>query len=154
MVVPWYAGDDVRIQQVGLATRNFSTGISTKCDKIRGIRSSIPRIVALIFGAALVATTGGAALAQGASPDDTARFLAGMQPSASSPLTALARSQAWQRHAKWFDSNWAALEKQRLSRVRAWSERHLKDRQYTLYYMFSGPDFLYADAFFPSATTY
>ena len=38
--------------------------------------------------------------------------------------------------------------------MRAWSERHLKDRQNTLYYMFSGPDFLYADAFFPSAQPY
>ena len=38
--------------------------------------------------------------------------------------------------------------------MRAWSERHLKDRQATLYYMFSGPDFLYANAFFPTAATY
>ena len=38
--------------------------------------------------------------------------------------------------------------------MRAWSERNLKDRQNTLYYMFSGPDFLYANAFFPSAKTY
>ena len=116
--------------------------------------SRINRVAALVLGAVLVATAGRAALAQGASPDDTARFLAGMPPSAGSPLTGLARSQAWQRHAKWFDSNWGALEKQRLSRVRAWSERHLKDRDYTLYYMFSGPDFLYANAFFPEAKTY
>jgi hypothetical protein len=38
--------------------------------------------------------------------------------------------------------------------VRAWSERHVKDRQYPLYYMFSGPDFLYANAFFSSASSY
>ena len=69
----------------------------------------------------------GFALAQGASPDDVATFLAGMQPSAGSPLAALTRNPGWQRHAKWFDSNWDTLEKRQLSKVRAWSERHLKD---------------------------
>jgi hypothetical protein len=38
--------------------------------------------------------------------------------------------------------------------VRSWSEKHLQDRQKPLYYMFSGPDFLYANAFFPEASSY
>ena len=96
----------------------------------------------------------GAVAAQGVSPDDAARFLAGMQPSAGSPLVALTKNPNWQRHAKWFDDNWNNLEKRQLSKVRAWSEKHLKDRQNTLYYMFSGPDFLYANAFYPQANTY
>ncbi len=112
------------------------------------------KIAALVVGATMVAGLPGLALAQSASHNDVARFLAGMPPSADSPLTALTRSQGWQRYAKSFDSNWDALEKRQLSRVRAWSERNLKDRQSTLYYMFSGPDFLYADAFFPSANVY
>lgn len=112
------------------------------------------RIAALLAGAILVAAAASGAQAQSASPDDVARFLAGMPPSAGSPLTALTRSAGWQRHAKWFDSNWGALEKQQLKRVRAWSQRQLKDRERTLYYMFSGPDYLYADAFFPTATNY
>jgi hypothetical protein len=96
----------------------------------------------------------GPALSQGASPDDVARFLAGMAPSTGSPIAGLTRNPAWQRHAKWFDSNWDPLERRQLSKIRAWSERHLKDRSNTLYYMFSGPDFLYANAFFPTANTY
>jgi hypothetical protein len=112
------------------------------------------RSAALVVGAAFVVGVHGLAFAQGASPDDVARFLAGMPPSASSPLAPLARNPGWQRHAKWFDSNWGTLEKRQLSKVRAWSERHLKDRRNTLYYMFSGPDFLYANAFFPEANTY
>ena len=116
--------------------------------------SRITGIVAFVFGAILLAASHGVAAAQSASPDDVARFLAGMQPSAGSPLAVLTRNAGWQRHASWLDSNWAALERQRLSKVRAWSERHLKDRQNTLYYMFSGPDFLYAAAFFPDANTY
>jgi hypothetical protein len=116
--------------------------------------SLIKKVAALVVGAVIVVGAQGLALAQGASPDDVAKFLAGMQPSAGSPITALTRNPGWQRHAKWFDSNWDPLEKRQLSRIRAWSERYLKDRQNTLYYMFSGPDFLYANAFFPSANTY
>jgi hypothetical protein len=112
------------------------------------------RIAAAVAGAAVAATLHGAAVAQGASPDDSARFLAGLPPSAGSPLMPLTRNPAWQRHAKWFDSNWDPLERRQLSRVRAWSERHMRNRQDTLYYMFSGPDFLYADAFFSQASNY
>jgi hypothetical protein len=116
--------------------------------------SLFKKVAALVAGAVIVVGVHGLALAQGASPDDVAKFLAGMQPSAGSPITALTRNSGWQRHAKWFESNWDTLDKRQLSRIRAWSERHLKDRQNTLYYMFSGPDFLYANAFYPSANTY
>jgi hypothetical protein len=122
--------------------------------------SLIKKATVLVASAALVVAahglTSGLASAQytGASPDDVAKFLAGMEPSAGSPVAALTRSPGWQRHARWFESNWDALERRQLSKIRAWSDRHLKDRQNTLYYMFSGPDFLYANAFFPSASTY
>jgi hypothetical protein len=112
------------------------------------------KAAALAFGALVVALLPVAALAQSANPDDVAKFLAGMQPSAGSPVAALTRNPGWQRHAKWFETNWDQLDKRQLARVRAWSERNLKDRQNTLYYMFSGPDFLYANAFFPQANTY
>jgi hypothetical protein len=117
--------------------------------------SLFKNVTALIAGAVIAVGAHGYAGAQNVSPDDVAKFLAGMQPSAGSPLTPLTRNQSWQRHAKWFDSNWDMLEKRQLSKVRAWSERNLKDyRQNTLYYMFSGPDFMYANAFYPSANTY
>ena len=117
--------------------------------------SLFKKVAALIAGAVFVVGANGYARAQNANPNDVARFLAGMQPPAGSPLTPLTRNPSWQRHAKWFDSNWDMLEKRQLSKVRAWSERNLKDyRQNTLYYMFSGPDFMYANAFYPSANTY
>jgi len=112
------------------------------------------RIAALVAGAVIVAVFQGTAFAQGASPDDVAKFLAGMPPSAGSPVAGLTRNPTWQRHSKWFESNWDTLDRRQLSKVRAWSERNLKDRQNTLYYMFSGPDYLYADAFFPAANIY
>jgi hypothetical protein len=92
--------------------------------------------------------------AEGASPDDTARFLAGMPPRAESPLEPLSRDPSWQQHASYFDSAWSRLDSQQLSKVRAWSRENLTERRPVMFYMFSGPDFLYADAFFPNATTY
>jgi len=86
--------------------------------------------------------------------DDTARFLAGMPPSADSPLTPLTRDPAWQHHARFLDTAFAQLEQHQLSKIRAWSETNLAAPRPTMFYMFSGPDFLYADAFYSKATTY
>ena len=88
------------------------------------------------------------------SADDTARFLAGMRPSADSPLTPLTKDAAWQHHAKFFDAAFAQLEQRQLSRIHAWAEANLAAPRPTMFYMFSGPDFLYANAFYSKATTY
>ena len=86
--------------------------------------------------------------------DDTARFLAGMAPSANSPLTPLTREPSWQRHAKFFDNAFGQLEQRQLSKIRGWAETNLAAPRPTMFYMFSGPDFLYADAFHSKASTY
>jgi hypothetical protein len=104
---------------------------------------------ALLFAAALPACA-----ADTATADDTAKFLAGMMPSADSPLTPLTRDPAWQRHARFFDTAFAHLEQRQLSKIRAWSEVNLAAPRPTMFYMFSGPDFLYANAFYSKATTY
>jgi hypothetical protein len=41
-----------------------------------------------------------------------------------------------------------------LSKIRAWADTNLAAPRPTMFYMFSGPDFLYADAFYSRATTY
>jgi len=92
--------------------------------------------------------------AQAATPNDVARFLAGLPPSEGSTLAGLTRERAWQGHAAAMDSAWANIETRQLSRIRNWSASELATPSDVLYYFFSGPDFLYADAFFPSATTY
>jgi hypothetical protein len=86
--------------------------------------------------------------------DDTARFLAGMAPSAGSPLTPLTKDPAWQHHARFFDAAFAQLEQHQLSKIRTWSAANLAAPKPTMFYMFSGPDFLYADAFYSKATIY
>lgn len=89
-----------------------------------------------------------------ATVDDTAKFLAGMMPSADSPLVPLTKDPGWQRHAKFFDSAFAQLEQRQISKIRAWSETNLAAPRPTMFYFFSGPDFLYANAFYPKAVTY
>jgi hypothetical protein len=91
---------------------------------------------------------------EAASPDDVAKFLAGMPLRADSPLEPLTRRPGWQQHASQLDAAWRELESRQLVRIRAWSARYLPERQPVLFYMFSGPDFLYADAFFPDASSY
>ena len=112
-----------------------------------------PRIAALAATIFLTAAFASRA-ADTVTADDTARFLAGMVPSADSPLMPLTRDPAWQHHARFFDAAFAQLEQGQLSRIRAWAETNLAAPRPTMFYMFSGPDFLYADAFYSKATTY
>jgi len=110
-------------------------------------------IIAAAAGLLLVATipTLGAAAP---SANDTARFLAGLPPADDSPLAPLAKDRSWQQHASVFNGAFERAEKSQLSRIRAWSNANLTSSQPTMFYMFSGPDFLYANAFYPKAKIY
>ncbi len=91
-----------------------------------------------------------------ASPNDVARFLAGL-PVRETPLASLAASEAWVTHAVELDAAWDQLEKRQLAPVRDWRAQFLTPAQGSprpLLYFFSGPDILYAHAFFPDAPTY
>jgi hypothetical protein len=114
------------------------------------------RVRAAAAAAALIlfAVSHGVAPAAGAKLDDAARFLAGLPLAADSPLARLTRDPGWQQHARFFDAAWQRLDREQLSRIRVWSAENLKERRSPLFYMFSGPDFLYADAFYPEASTY
>jgi hypothetical protein len=94
------------------------------------------------------------AAAETASPDDTAKFLAGIPVSAGSPLAGLTKERSWQGHANHLNVTFRRVEERQLSRIRRWSKTNITIRRPTLFYMFSGPDFLYANSFFPDETTY
>ena len=66
----------------------------------------------------------------------------------------MTREPSWQRHAKFFDNAFGQLEQRQLSKIRSWTEANLAAPRPTMFYMFSGPDFLYADAFYSKASTY
>jgi hypothetical protein len=102
----------------------------------------------------LLAVVTGARAADTATAEDTARFLAGMPPSDQSPLTPLTKDPAWQRHARLFDATFGQLESRQLSKIRDWASANLAAPRPTMFYMFSGPDFLYADAFYSRSTTF
>jgi hypothetical protein len=114
----------------------------------------VPKLALTIAAFALVLLNTVRASAEIATADDTARVLAGMQPSANSPLAPLTRDPAWQRHARFFDNAFAELEQHQLSKISAWADVNLAAPRPTMFYMFSGPDFIYADAFYSKATTY
>jgi hypothetical protein len=113
-----------------------------------------PAKIAALAAALFLAAAAPAPAAGTVTADDTARFLAGMPPSADSPLTPLTADPAWQRHAKFFNAAFAQLEQRQLSKIRSWAETNLAAPRPTMFYMFSGPDFLYADAFYSKATSY
>jgi hypothetical protein len=90
-------------------------------------------------------------------PNDTARFLAGMPLPKNSPLAPLTQNSAWQDHVAYFEKAFAKLNRGKFSRLRSWQNVSLpesKDSLPVVYYMFSGPDFLYLDQFFPNASVY
>jgi hypothetical protein len=90
------------------------------------------------------------------SADEQARFLAGLNVDGSG-LEPVSREQAWLDHAAEFHRAWSDLEKRQLSQIRTWmpsSCSYIYSDPSPLFYMFSGPDFLYANAFYPNAATY
>lgn len=108
----------------------------------------------LLFAALLAL----AAIAHAADPvaDATAKYLAGL-PVRGTALESASFDPAWATHATEFDRAWAKLEQRQLAKIRAWGPQFLGDSYSSrdpLFYLFSGPDFLYANAFFPNASTY
>jgi hypothetical protein len=94
-------------------------------------------------------------VARSSSATDAARYLAGLPVADNSSLSPLTRDPRWQAHAAAMNTAFAQLEQRQLSNIRVWrSDMIPPGGSKTCLYYFSGPDFLYADAFFPDCTTY
>src|SRR6478735_9072075 len=108
----------------------------------------------LVLGFAFAVLLSGAS-AQSMSVNDQARFLAGL-PVRGTALDMFARDRVWVEHASAMDAAWGKQQQRQIAKVRSWAGTFLPDSgsNGTMYYMFSGPDFLYAQAFFPNASTY
>ena len=90
-------------------------------------------------------------------PNDIAHFLAGMPVPENSPLAPLTRDAAWQEHAAFFEKEFSKLNLRQLQKLHVWQETYLPESMQPIpaaFYMFSGPDFLYVDQFFPRASVY
>jgi len=91
----------------------------------------------------------------GASIDETARLLAGIPVTGT--LASFTQNTGWQGHAAAMDKAWKTKEYFQLGPIASWMSAHAGEyyrSSGTMYYMFSGPDFLYAYTFFPDANTY
>jgi hypothetical protein len=92
-----------------------------------------------------------------AGPNDIARFLAGMPVPDNSPLAPLTRDPAWQQHSAFFEKEFSKVNLRQLENLHSWQAANLPELTRPIpvvFYMFSGPDFLYVDQFFPNASVY
>src|SRR5260370_17007353 len=88
---------------------------------------------------------------------DAAPYLAGLPVSAQSPLTRLTSDPRWIAHSNAMNSAFSKLDQVQLSDIRIWRVEFLAPAtkfSRTCLYFFSGPDFLYADTFYPDCNTY
>jgi hypothetical protein len=111
--------------------------------------SRFPRTVATALAAAALYFAPAPATAAAYTVDETARLLAGL------PITSAAEAPEFKAHADMMNKRWAELDAKRLRAIRAWSAKVLEPKvgkSAQLFYPFSGPDFIYANAMFPSAT--
>jgi hypothetical protein len=90
--------------------------------------------------------------------DNIGHLLAGMLPDTTvAEFSKIAQKKQWETFSKSFDSAWNAVSERSLNKVKIWSDSQLVDinkKTKTLFYPFSGPDFMYATKFFPNAEKY
>ena len=89
--------------------------------------------------------------------NDAARYLAGLPVAPGSPLTSLTQDPRWIAHAKAMNQAFSQLEQRQLNNIRIFQAENIAPAtqlSHTCVYLFSGPDFLYADAMFPNCSTF
>jgi len=126
----------------------------------------IPRAAAdtatLAAGPAAAPITDEKALLPPPAPDSAhvqsvADFLAGLPPTPGTEAASLAQQPAWQYFAKDQDKSWLKYRATHTDRMSKWAATELdsvRRATSTLFYPFSGPDFLNAYTMFPTARTY
>ena len=86
--------------------------------------------------------------------NDYARFIAGLK-SKQGPLVAKEANPVWINFARIMDQSWRRFKQRQLEVMQAWASQELSQAQYpTVFYPFSGPDFVNMFTLFPRAHTY
>ncbi|MCB1308400.1 MAG: hypothetical protein KDK30_09485 [Leptospiraceae bacterium] len=88
--------------------------------------------------------------------NDAARYLAGMEPLPDSKLSALESKPEAQKHRAFFQEAWPRVD-QKMTVMRNWARSEILDArasERTIFYPFSGPDFLNLFTFFPEGPEY
>lgn len=89
--------------------------------------------------------------------DDIAKFLAGQQVSAASPLNGLMNVPSVRKHYTETQGLSQQWEDSRLKKIRAWAKTEIQpriSRPDTVKYMFGGPDYVHVESIFPGAPEY
>jgi hypothetical protein len=89
--------------------------------------------------------------------NDVARYFAGLALAPGSPLTALSQDPRWATHAREMNVAFSQLEQRQLNNIRIFRSENVApvtQASRTCVYLFSGPDFLYADAMFGDCSTF
>lgn len=81
------------------------------------------------------------------------RFISGKQ---SANFDAIQRKNYYKNYQRNLRQSWNIVTNKNLVNIKKWSKKYplVKNDGLTLFYPFSGPDFLYANAFFPNAQNY
>ncbi len=87
--------------------------------------------------------------------NDTARVLAGLPASGRDYFPEIRNNPSWANHKAKLDRLWADFGSRHEAPIRSWASSQIGDLQSSgaLFYPFGGPDFLYANAFFPRTET-
>jgi hypothetical protein len=97
------------------------------------------------------------ALVPSSPANDAARYLAGLPVAPGSPLAVLAHDPRWLAHARAMNLAFAQLDQRQMNNIRVFQADNIApatQQSATCVYLFSGPDFLYADAMFPNCSTF
>jgi hypothetical protein len=97
------------------------------------------------------------AAVQSSPANDTARFLAGLPVQPGSPIATLTQNPGWGAHARAMNQAFGQLERRQLNNMRVFRSEAIApatEESRVCVYLFSGPDFLYADALFSDCTTF
>jgi hypothetical protein len=89
--------------------------------------------------------------------NDISRYIAGLQPLEGNTLKPTLYTEAWKKYAADQDKKWAQLNENHFKAMHEFTATQLKEIKGlhdTIFYPFSGPDFLNATTFFPEAQTY
>jgi hypothetical protein len=89
--------------------------------------------------------------------DNAARFIAGLPQLNNNSFTALEKDKYWIEYRNSMDANWKKMYDTRLSKMADWEKSTFSksvEDSVTLFYPFSGPDFLHAFYLFPRSKQY
>ncbi|MCS6904523.1 MAG: hypothetical protein RML72_02945 [Bacteroidia bacterium] len=89
--------------------------------------------------------------------NDWARYLAGLPPLPGSQLDSIDYRMEAKKHQEFFEKAWAWKEKKLLQPLAEWAKVELaaeQQRAKTVFYPFSGPDFMTIHALYPNAERY